>query len=54
MHARTTVSGLTVLGSNGLQTLSKVLESGFGLFKKAGLTIMSASILLAIAVLYLL
>ena len=54
MHARTTVSGLTVLGSNGLQTLSKVLESGFGLFKKAGLTIMSAAILLAIAVLYLL
>jgi len=54
MHARTTVSGLTVLGSNGLETLGQVLKSGFGLFKKAGLTIMSASILFAIAVLYLL
>ncbi len=45
---------MTVLGSNGLETLGKVLESGFGLFKKAGLTIMSASILLAITVLYIL
>ncbi len=54
MHARTKVSGLMVLGSKGLETLSNVLESGFGLFKRAGLTIISASILLAIAVLYLL
>jgi putative membrane protein len=53
-HAHTVIPGLTVLGSGGLSTLSDVLESGFGLFKKTGLTVMPMAYLLSVAVLYFL
>jgi putative membrane protein len=53
-HAQTVIPGLTVLGSGGLSTLSHVLESGFGLFKKTGLTVVPMACLLAVAVLYFL
>jgi putative membrane protein len=53
-HAHTVIPGLTVLGSGGLSTLSHVLESGFGLFKKTGLTVVPMACLLAVAVLYFL
>lgn len=50
-HARTVVPGLTVLGSKGLDTLSRILESGFDVFKTAGLIIMPTAFILAVAVL---
>jgi len=50
-YSHTTIMGLTVLGSAGLEALSYVLESGFELFKRAGSTIMPASLLLAASVL---
>ncbi len=50
-HSYTTITGLTVLGSAGLEALSHVLESGFELFRRAGSTIMPASLLLAAFVL---
>jgi putative membrane protein len=50
-HSYTTIPGLTVLGSAGLEALSHVLESGFELFRRAGSTIMPASLLLAASVL---
>lgn len=53
-HTHTVIPGLTVLGTGGLSTLSHVLESGFGLFKKTGLTVMPMACLLAVAVLYFL
>jgi len=53
-HVRTVIPGLTVLGSKGLGILGDVLESGFDLFKMAGLTIMSTALLLAFAILFLL
>ncbi|MFB0557794.1 MAG: DUF2070 family protein [Candidatus Bathyarchaeia archaeon] len=53
-HARTVVPGLTVLGSEGLDTLSRVLDSGFDVFKTAGLIIMPTSFILAVAILTIL
>lgn len=50
-HSHTTIAGLTVLGSAGLEALSHVLESGFELFRRAGSTIMPASLLLAASLL---
>lgn len=50
-HSQTTINGLTVLGSNGLEALSRVLESGFELFRRAGSTIMPASFMFAASVL---
>jgi putative membrane protein len=53
-HTYTVIPGLTVPGSGGLSALSHVLESGFGLFKKTGLTVMPMAYLLSVAVLYFL
>lgn len=53
-HVRTEIDGLKVLGSKGLDVLSHVLESGFYLFKKAGLIIAPIALFLAAAVVYLL
>ena len=53
-HTRTVVSGLTVLGEAGLNLLSNVLESAFGLFKRTAVVVTSASLLLAFAVIFLL
>jgi len=50
-HSHTTITGLTVLGSGGLEALSHVLESGFELFRRAGSTIMPVSLLLAASLL---
>ncbi len=50
-HSHSTIIGLTVLGSTGLEALSRVLESGFKLFKRAGSTIMPTSFLLAASIL---
>jgi putative membrane protein len=50
-HSHTTIPGLTVLGSAGLEALSHFLESGFELFRRAGSTIMPASLLLAASLL---
>ncbi len=52
-HARTVIPHLTVLGSKGLDNLSDILESGFSLFKKAGLIIMPIAFLLTFSVLYI-
>jgi putative membrane protein len=50
-QSHTVIRGLTVLGSGGLDTLSQVLESGFGLLRRAGLTIMPTALILAALVL---
>lgn len=52
-HALTEIPGLTVLGSKGLSALSLVLESGFDLFKKTGLTVMPIALLVAAGIIYL-
>ena len=53
-HAQTEIPGLTVLGSKGLRALSHVLESGFDLFKKTGLTVVPIAYLVAAGVIFLL
>jgi len=50
---RTVVPGLTVLGEGGLDTLRRTLESGFRLFKRAGLLIGVACFLVSMAIAYL-
>ncbi|MBL7079123.1 DUF2070 family protein [Candidatus Bathyarchaeota archaeon] len=50
---RTVVPGLTVLGEGGLDTLRRVLESGFSLFVRAGLFIGVACFLTSVAIAYL-
>jgi len=52
-YSRTSVPGITVLGSTGLETLRNVLESGFHLFKSMGLRIFSTALLVGIVILYL-
>ena len=50
---RTVVPGLTVLGEGGLDTLRRVLESGFSLFVRAGLVIGVACLFTSVAIAYL-
>ncbi len=50
---RTVIPGLTVLGEGGLDTLRRVLESGFSLFVRAGLFIGVACLLTSVAIAYL-
>jgi putative membrane protein len=52
-HSRTSVPGMTVLGSAGLETLRNVLESGFHLFSSMGLRIIPTTLLIGIVILYL-
>jgi putative membrane protein len=54
LHSRAVVGGLTVLGVGGLNALNHVLESGFDLFKRAGMAVTSVSVLMAVVVLFLL
>ena len=49
---RTVVPGLTVLGEGGLDTLRRILASGFRLFMRAGLFIGVACFLVSMAVAY--
>lgn len=51
---RTVVPGLTVLGEAGLNLLSNVLESAFGLFKRTAAVVVPVSMALAAAVIFLL
>jgi putative membrane protein len=54
LRCRGVVEGLTVLGAVGLNALRHVLESGFDLFRRAGIVAMMISVLLAGSVLFLL
>ena len=54
LRCRVVVEGLTVLGSGGLNALKHVLESGFDLFRRAGIAATAVSVLLAGGVLFLL
>ncbi len=49
---RTVVPGLTVLGKEGLDTLRRIMESGFSLFVRAGLFIGVACFLTSVAIAY--
>jgi predicted neutral ceramidase superfamily lipid hydrolase len=51
---RTVVPKLTVLGEGGLDTLQRILESGFSLFVRAGLLIFLACLFTSVAIGYLL
>lgn len=51
---RTVVPDLTVLGEAGLNLLSNVLESAFGLFKRTATVVVPVSMALAAAVIFLL
>lgn len=53
-HAQTEIPMLTVLGSKGLHTLSHILESGFDLFRKTGLTVVPIACLIAAGIIFLL
>jgi predicted neutral ceramidase superfamily lipid hydrolase len=48
----TVVPGLTVLGEGGLDTIRRILESGFTLFMRAGLLIGVACLLASVAIAY--
>jgi predicted neutral ceramidase superfamily lipid hydrolase len=54
LRCRVVVEGLTVLGEGGLNALKHVLESGFDLFRRAGIAATAVSVLLAGGVLFLL
>lgn len=54
LRCRVVVEGLTVLGAGGLNALRHVLESGFDLFRRAGIAATAVSVLLAGGVLFLL
>ena len=49
---RTVVPGLTVLGEGGLDTIQRILESGFSLFMRAGFFIGVACFLTSVAIAY--
>jgi putative membrane protein len=51
---RTVVPKLTVLGEGGLDTLQRILESGFSLFVRAGLLIFLTCLFASVAIGYLL
>ncbi len=53
-HVRTKIPGVSVLGSKGLRALRQVLESGFSLFKTAGLIIAPIVFFFAAIIVYLL
>ena len=48
------VPNLPVIGENGLNTFRHILDSGFSLFKRAALTILPATIVLAAVAIYVL
>jgi putative membrane protein len=53
-YTKTQIPSLMVIGEKGLNILSRVLESGFKLFKKTGLTVTIITFLLAGGILFLL
>jgi putative membrane protein len=53
LRCRVVLEGLTVLGAGGLNALKHVLESGFDLFRRAGIAATTVSVLLAGGVLFL-
>ncbi|UCH57902.1 MAG: DUF2070 family protein [Candidatus Bathyarchaeota archaeon] len=52
-HSRTVIPGLIVLGERGLEALRHVLESGFALFRRNGLMLAAACLLLSVLITFL-